>query len=61
MQFLMMVKLLVIRIPAGLLQQVQENIAMLVGMCLFVGLNYIGQRFFVFKGNRNSEQQENNP
>lgn len=28
---------------------VQENIAMLVGMCLFVGLNYIGQRFFVFR------------
>ena len=29
--------------------KVQENIAMFVGMCLFVGLNYIGQRFFVFK------------
>lgn len=42
-------------------QSIQENIAMLVGMCLFVGLNYIGQRFFVFKGNRNSDQQENNP
>lgn len=28
---------------------VQENWAMLVGMCLFVGLNYIGQRFFAFK------------
>lgn len=27
----------------------QENAAMLVGMCLFVGLNYIGQRFFAFK------------
>lgn len=30
---------------------VQDNVAMLVGMCLFVGLNYIGQRFFVFKNN----------
>lgn len=30
-------------------KNVQENIAMLVGMCLFVGLNYIGQRFFVFQ------------
>lgn len=29
---------------------VQENGAMLVGMCLFVVLNYLGQRFFVFKG-----------
>ena len=28
---------------------IQENVAMLVGMCLFVGLNYIGQRFFVFR------------
>lgn len=28
-----------------------ENTAMLVGMCLFVGINYIGQRFFVFKRN----------
>ena len=29
--------------------KVQENVAMLVGMCLFVGLNYLGQRFFAFK------------
>ena len=28
---------------------VQENAAMLAGMCLFVGLNYLGQRFFVFR------------
>lgn len=26
-----------------------ENIAMLVGMCLFVVFNYAGQRFFAFK------------
>lgn len=31
----------------------QENVAMLIGMCLFVGLNYIGQRIFVFKGGKN--------
>lgn len=30
-------------------QTVQENVAMLIGMCLFTGLNYIGQRMFVFK------------
>lgn len=29
---------------------IQENVAMLVGMCIFTGLNYIGQRLFVFKG-----------
>lgn len=33
---------------------VQENLAMLAGMCFFVALNYIGQRFFVFK----SEKQD---
>lgn len=30
-------------------KNVQENIAMFVGMILFVGLNYLGQRFFAFK------------
>ena len=29
--------------------KVQENVAMLTGMCLYTGLNYIGQRFFAFK------------
>jgi len=28
---------------------VRENAAMLVGMCIFTGLNYIGQRMFVFR------------
>lgn len=28
---------------------VQENSAMLVGMCLYTGLNYLGQRFFAFR------------
>jgi len=27
----------------------RENAAMLVGMCIFTGLNYLGQRLFVFK------------
>ena len=27
----------------------QENIAMFIGMCIFTGANYIGQRVFVFK------------
>ena len=42
-------KPLVIYILSSLSLNTQENIAMLVGMCLFVGLNYFGQRFFVFK------------
>ena len=28
--------------------RVQENIAMLLGMCIFVILNYMGQKYFVF-------------
>lgn len=36
-------------IMSGYSETVRDNIAMLVGMCLFVGLNYLGQRFFVFK------------
>lgn len=28
---------------------VRDNVAMLVGMCLFTGLNYVGQRLFAFK------------
>ena len=28
--------------------QIQENAALFAGMCLFAGLNYLGQRFVVF-------------
>ena len=30
----------------------QTNGAMVVGMCLFVGFNYLGQRFFTFRENK---------
>lgn len=33
----------------GSLATIQENLAMFVGMCLFTGFNYIGQRYFAFK------------
>ena len=33
---------------SGAAVRIQENVAMLLGMCIFVGLNYLGQRFFVF-------------
>lgn len=32
---------------------VRDNVAMLAGMCLFVGFNYLGQRFFAFREKRN--------
>lgn len=37
---------------------VQDNIAMLVGMGLFVILNYCGQRFFVFRQKHTTEEEE---
>lgn len=33
----------------GIGEKVKGNVAMLVGMCLFVLLNYLGQRFYVFR------------
>lgn len=33
---------------AGTNLSIQENVAMLVGMCLFVLFNYVGQRYIVF-------------
>ena len=34
---------------AGLEETMVEQIAMLCGMCMFTGLNYLGQRFFAFR------------
>lgn len=39
-------------------KSVQENGAMLAGMGLFIVLNYIGQRFFVFKEAKRTEKKE---
>ena len=33
----------------GFAKSIQENIALFVGMCVFVFINYFGQRLFVFK------------
>jgi putative flippase GtrA len=48
-------KPLVARILCNQSISLQENGAMLVGMCLFVGLNYLGQRFFVFKADSSNK------
>jgi len=32
--------------------KIRENIALFTGMCLFTGLNYLGQRLIVFKLNK---------
>lgn len=51
-------KPLVLHLLAGQAVNVQENMAMLVGMCLYTGLNYLGQRFFAFK---NVEREKIHP
>lgn len=45
-----MARPIVARLLSGYGQKVQDNGAMLAGMCLFVILNYLGQRFFAFGG-----------
>ena len=36
-------------ILSGSTKIIQENVSMLLGMCLFIVFNYLGQRFFAFK------------
>ena len=42
-------KPLVVHLLSGRTAAIQENAAMLTGMCLYTGLNYLGQRFFAFR------------
>ena len=42
-------KPLVLALLSGQSVSIQENVAMLVGMCLYTGLNYLGQRFFALR------------
>ena len=35
--------------------RVRENAALFTGMCLFTGINYLGQRLIVFKKRQNKE------
>lgn len=44
-----MAKPLAYKVLEGYWQSFRDNVAMLIGMCLFVVLNYFGQRFVVFK------------
>jgi putative flippase GtrA len=38
---------------------IRENAALLTGMCLFTGINYIGQRLVVFNSRVNSKEGSN--
>lgn len=44
-----MAKPLCIAVLAGASPVVRDNVSMLVGMSLFTGFNYLGQRFFAFR------------
>jgi hypothetical protein len=37
-------------------QKTSENMALFTGMCLFTGINYLGQRFVVFGKNGSNKQ-----
>lgn len=37
---------------SGTEEALRDNVSMAVGMCLFTGLNYLGQRFFAFAPRR---------
>ncbi len=43
---------------SGYGQAARENAAMLAGMCIFTGLNYMGQRWFVFGGKDDKRKTE---
>lgn len=43
---------------SGCSVQLRENMAMLVGMVLFTGFNYLGQRLFAFKEKPAAEKPE---
>lgn len=43
---------------SGASETVRDNVAMVTGMCLFVGFNYLGQRFFAFREEKEDAQQE---
>lgn len=42
---------------SGYSLSIQENVSMMLGMVLFVGLNYLGQRYFAFK----KDEKSNDP
>ena len=43
----------------GCTQKLTDNVAMAVGMCLFVALNYLSQRFLTFREKPEETRGEN--
>lgn len=53
-------KPLVRLVLSGSGKTIQDNVSMLVGLVLFTGLNYLGQRFFAFKDDKDGKDTEEN-
>lgn len=53
-----MAKPLVLKLLQNYPVKVQENLAMVVGMGLYVVLNYLGQRFFAFRTKASNHEAE---
>lgn len=51
-------KPLVMAVMADSPVRLRENAAMLAGMCIFTGLNFLGQRFFVFGEKKNMDYRK---
>ena len=43
---------------SGMDESLRENIAMFFGMCIFVALNYLGQRLFAFRNTEEAERRK---
>lgn len=51
-------KPLIYLILSGSAVVIRDNISMVCGMCLFVALNYLGQRFFAFREEKEEEKTD---
>ena len=51
-------KPLALKLLASASETVRDNVAMCIGMCLFVGLNYLGQKFYAFKKSDETEEDK---
>ena len=51
-------KPLMLHILANADKKLQENVAMFVGMVLFTGFNYLGQRLFTFREDKEKDPPE---
>ena len=54
-------KPLMLYLLSGAQEKVRDNVAMLAGMVLFTGFNYLGQRLFAFRAPKTDAAQDTDP